>query len=79
MGKELTIVGAHDVGSSREAEFKAGRIFRLFFNLVESKRFPLSGLISHEFEPKKCQEDYRLLCEKRGETMGVMFDWTKSL
>ena len=71
----VTITGAHDgheVGS-----WTGPRIYRLFFNLVKSGRFNLSGLITHTFAPLEFQQAYDVANTKRGETMGILFDWTK--
>ncbi|MBB5980562.1 zinc-dependent alcohol dehydrogenase [Kribbella solani] len=50
--------------------------YRSFFGLNISGRLSLDGLNTHRFAPKDCAEAYRLVSTQRGETMGVIFDWT---
>jgi len=71
----VTIVGAHD--GLEDGEWNAPRIFRLFFNMVQSGRFDLNGLITHTFQPRDYQKAYDIANTKRGETMGIVFDWTQ--
>jgi threonine dehydrogenase-like Zn-dependent dehydrogenase len=73
MSKGLTIVAAHD--SHETAEWNYRHISNLFFALVKAGRFSLAGLNTHAFRPGQCVEAYRLANEKRGETMGILFDW----
>lgn len=69
----LQIIGAHD-GLS-EGEWAESRIFDLFFNFLRTGRFNMSGMNTHEFKPENCAEAYRTANERRGETMGILFDW----
>jgi 2-desacetyl-2-hydroxyethyl bacteriochlorophyllide A dehydrogenase len=73
--KGISIVGAHD--SHNDREWDAQRIHHLFCNLVQSGRFSLEGLNTHVFLPKNCKDAYELANTRRGETMGMIFDWTK--
>ncbi len=73
--KGLTIVGTHDPHS--EGEWSEGRIVRLFFALVAGGGFDLEGLVSHTFDPGDCEPAYTLATDRRGETMGVLFDWAR--
>jgi hypothetical protein len=34
-------------------------------------------MITHRFDPRKAEEAYGLLTQRRAEAMGVIFDWTK--
>jgi len=72
--KGLTIVGAHDPHVTQE--WTEARIVGLYFRLVETGRFRIAGLNTHKFSPDACKEAYELVSQKRGETMGVVFDWT---
>ncbi len=72
----LTVVGAH--GTHEDGQWTGQRIYRLFFNLILSRRFDLSGLISHEFAPEACEQAYEMINARRDETMGLLFDWTRS-
>jgi 2-desacetyl-2-hydroxyethyl bacteriochlorophyllide A dehydrogenase len=69
----LTIVGSHDTHET--AEWNTEKIFRLFVHLVQNNRFDLSGLIRHRFKPAQCEDAYCLANERRGETMGILYDW----
>jgi 2-desacetyl-2-hydroxyethyl bacteriochlorophyllide A dehydrogenase len=71
----LTIVGAHD--GNDDAEWNPRTIVPYFFKLAESNRFPLAGLITHEFPYHQYADAYRLANEAREKTMGILFDWTK--
>ena len=76
MTKGLSIQATHD---SHDIDgWTQGRIDRLFFDLVKKGKFDLSGLITHEFSPEDCESAYGLANEHRGETMGILYDWTKS-
>jgi len=72
----LTIIGAH--GSHEDAEWTAHRIYGLFFELVRSGRFDLSGLITHQSVPEDCAKAYEMINTRRHETMGILFDWTQA-
>jgi threonine dehydrogenase-like Zn-dependent dehydrogenase len=51
-------------------------IHSLFFQLVATGRFSLDGLNTHVFDPRDCAEAYRLAEKQRGETLGILFDWS---
>ena len=74
--KGLTIVGAHDTHETDQWTMR--RIHRLFITLAMSGRFNLDGLNTHEFPPGECQKAYEIATNRRGETMGIIFDWTQS-
>jgi len=69
----LTLVGAHD--GNEDGEWNTPRILGLFYRLVQDGRFPLDGLITHEFRPDQCADAYALAASRRSETMGILFDW----
>ncbi|RYG32430.1 theronine dehydrogenase [bacterium] len=71
----LTIVGAHDVHV--DDQWNDTTITRLFFNLVGRGKFSLEKLNSHSFPPDCAQQAYETANTRRGETMGIVFDWTK--
>jgi 2-desacetyl-2-hydroxyethyl bacteriochlorophyllide A dehydrogenase len=73
--KGLTVVGTHDPHA--EGEWNEGRIVHLFFALAASGRFDVADLITHEFAPADCEKAYTLATDRRGETMGILFDWTE--
>jgi 2-desacetyl-2-hydroxyethyl bacteriochlorophyllide A dehydrogenase len=70
----LTIIGAHDTHD--DASWNAARIYRLFFQLLRTNRFELSGLNTHFFAPQACAQAYSVANTRRAETMGILFDWT---
>lgn len=76
--RRITLVGAHDSDSESVPNWDGDRaLFSLFFHLVATRRFDLEGLNTHTFEPKACEAAYRLANERRGDTLGIVFDWTK--
>jgi 2-desacetyl-2-hydroxyethyl bacteriochlorophyllide A dehydrogenase len=69
----ISIVGAHDCHTDNG--WTAQRINSLFFDLVMQGRINLDNLNTHFFAPAKYQDAYQLANTRRGETMGVLFDW----
>ncbi|HEY3330436.1 MAG TPA: zinc-binding alcohol dehydrogenase [Capsulimonadaceae bacterium] len=77
MIRGLTIVGAHD-GHSRFASNAAWNdisVTRLFYSLIARNRISLDGLVSHVFDPSDAARAYDIANTRRGETMGILFDW----
>ena len=74
MTKGLTIVATHD--SHDRDGWTQRNVDSLFFSHVGQNRFPLGGLISHEFSPRDHHQAYRLAEEDRSGAMGILFDWT---
>jgi len=73
----LTIVGAHDSHSVPPAGWDGDRsLHSLFFHLVRTGRFSLDGLTTNTFDPHECEQAYQLADERRGDTLGILFDWT---
>ena len=73
MTKGLTVLATHD---SHDVDgWDQRRIDALFFESLTSGRFPVDGLITHEFSPVDCKEAYALALERRAEILGVLFDW----
>ena len=74
MTKGITIQATHD---SHDLDgWTQRRVDELFFQSVREKKFNLSGLITHEYSPEACEAAYQLANEHRGDTMGILFDWT---
>jgi threonine dehydrogenase-like Zn-dependent dehydrogenase len=69
----LTIVGAHDTHDTERWDFHS--VTRFLLDLVQRGRFDLSGLNTHTFKPDQAEEAYTLANTRRGETMGILFDW----
>ena len=74
MTKGLTIVATHD-HHDRDG-WTQRRVDELFFKLLRNGSFPLDGLITHEFAPTDCERAYALASDRRGDAMGILFDWT---
>lgn len=72
LGRGLSIVAAHDTHWPGNPESIVG----MCFDLALSGRFPLDGLNTHSFKPAAAAEAYHIANTKRGETMGILFDWT---
>jgi 2-desacetyl-2-hydroxyethyl bacteriochlorophyllide A dehydrogenase len=75
MTKGLTVVATHD--HHDRGGWTQRRIDALFFDHVGTGRFPLEGLITHEFAPADCEAAYALASNQREQAIGVLFDWTR--
>lgn len=75
MTKGLTIQATHD--SHDRDGWTQRRVDELFFASLMAGRFDVSGLITHEFSPADCAEAYALAEERRGDAMGILFDWSQ--
>lgn len=73
LNQGLTIVGAHDCHT--DDVWNDASITRLFFNLAERGKFDVTGLNTHLFNPDQVVDAYTLVNTRRGETMGVQFNW----
>lgn len=73
----LTIVGAHDCHV--DAQWNDASIAAYTFALAGEGRFPLTDLITDVFNPDRCAEAYAAANARRGDTMGICFDWTAPL
>ena len=74
----ITIVGAHDSHSMQTPIWDGDRsIHSLFFHLVTTGRFDVEGLNTHTFHPNDCAAAYELADQRRGDTLGIIFDWTR--
>ncbi|MDR3706841.1 MAG: zinc-binding alcohol dehydrogenase [Capsulimonadaceae bacterium] len=71
----LVIVGAHD--GHNDATWNNVTIGRLFFSLAARGRFDLGGLATHVFAPSDAVKAYETANTRRGETMGILFEWDK--
>ncbi len=70
----VRIVGAHD--GLDDAQWNGTTITEYFLGLAASGRFPLAGMNSHTFKGADGAKAYELANTRRGETMGIIFDWT---
>jgi 2-desacetyl-2-hydroxyethyl bacteriochlorophyllide A dehydrogenase len=75
MVKGLRITAAHD--SHEDETWKAKTIYPLFFTMVTSGRMNLNSLNTHTFAPEECKKAYEVANTQRGQTMGILFDWSK--
>ncbi|MEX1006427.1 MAG: zinc-binding alcohol dehydrogenase [Acidimicrobiia bacterium] len=72
----LEIVGAHDAHSMTGPNWDGDRsLHELFFDLLQTGRFDVDGLVTNEFAPEQCVDAYELVQERRADTLGVLFDW----
>jgi 2-desacetyl-2-hydroxyethyl bacteriochlorophyllide A dehydrogenase len=74
MTKGLTLQATHD--SHDRDGWTERRVDERFFGEVLAGRFPLEGLITHEFNPSDCERAYQLAERERQQVMGILFDWT---
>lgn len=70
----LTVTGASDMQVRHG--WKQRQIDQLFFDFAGSGRFDLEGLTSHIFRADDYARAYELADSHRGQTMGILFDWT---
>jgi 2-desacetyl-2-hydroxyethyl bacteriochlorophyllide A dehydrogenase len=75
LGKGLTVVGAHD--THERDGWTGSRVQNLFFDLLASGRFDVTGLTTHTFRPVNAMAAYDLPNNDRGSTVGIAFDWTE--
>lgn len=68
----IHIVGAHD--GHEVPGWDADRIYRLFFQLMQTGRLNVSGLITHRFIPSRCADAYEAAAHRTG-AMGIAFHW----
>jgi 2-desacetyl-2-hydroxyethyl bacteriochlorophyllide A dehydrogenase len=69
----LTVIGAHD--TCYPPGWNEAKMYETFFNFVATGRFDLAGLITHRFTSARAAEAYETSNQRRGETMGILFDW----
>jgi 2-desacetyl-2-hydroxyethyl bacteriochlorophyllide A dehydrogenase len=76
--RNLHVVGAHDTNSMKDPGWDGDRaLHELFFDLVRRGRFNVENLNTHTFAPADCVAAYDLATQRRGDTMGVLFDWAQ--
>jgi 2-desacetyl-2-hydroxyethyl bacteriochlorophyllide A dehydrogenase len=75
MTKGLTLQATHD--SHDRDGWTERRIDELFFTQLAAGKFPLDGMITHEFSPEDCNRAYTVAEEERQSAMGILFDWTR--
>lgn len=71
--KGLTVVGAHD--SHDDPTWNNVTIGAYWLSLVSRGKFDLSEMNTHFFKPEEVKTAYEVVNTRRGETMGVLFDW----
>jgi threonine dehydrogenase-like Zn-dependent dehydrogenase len=76
----LTIVGAHGFSQpwveTPDNPWTGPRHGELFFDWVRAGVVSTDDLVTHTFPFTEAPAAYRLLSERRGEALGVLFDWT---
>lgn len=75
----IHIVGAHDLHTRANTQRwdNDREIFRLYFRLVGTGRFPVGGMVTHRFRPQQAQEAYDFATDHREDSMGILFDWAQ--
>jgi threonine dehydrogenase-like Zn-dependent dehydrogenase len=76
VNRGVTITGAHD--THNDAEWNNATIPAHLFRQVLAGRFNVSGLITHTVTHEQVAEAYRLANAHREETLGILFDWTRT-
>jgi len=72
--RNLHIVGSHD--KHVDATWNHRTVCELFFTLVGDGRMRLDGLNTHTFAPSAAAEAYAFATIRRGESLGILFDWS---
>lgn len=75
INRGLTVVGAHDMDADGPDQVRA---IQLFFDLVASGRFDVSGLVTHEVLPEQAPDMYDLVQARPGDTLGIGFAWSNN-
>ncbi|MCT9930238.1 hypothetical protein N5079_08360 [Planotetraspora sp. A-T 1434] len=73
MTKGLTVTAVHDTHD--RPGWDEPRLLRYVLGMMERGLLDCSGLITHRFSWRDAPEAYRLVNDRRGETMGVAFLW----
>ncbi|MCC7145578.1 MAG: zinc-binding alcohol dehydrogenase [Phycisphaeraceae bacterium] len=79
LGRDLTIMGAHDVNTPMDttdfAPWSQGQMTSLFYRYLGQGRMRVRDLMTHTFSPHDAAQAYELLTQRRSEAMGVIFNW----
>ena len=74
--RQVKIVGTqNDFLPPQHAHWCAKQQIPLFYLYLHRSQMRVSDLVSHRFPPTRAAEAYALLQERRGDTMGVVFEW----
>ena len=74
--RQVKVVGTqNDFLPPQHAHWCAKQQIPLFYLYLHRGQMRVSDLISHRFAPAQAAEAYALLQERRGDTMGVIFEW----
>ncbi len=78
--KGIRLVGAHDGLPPREASpqepWSHRAMMELFLRYLARGDISVKELVTHRFPFREAPKAYATIREKRGETMGVVFDWS---
>jgi 2-desacetyl-2-hydroxyethyl bacteriochlorophyllide A dehydrogenase len=72
----ISIIGAHDL-HTRSSWGDEREIFHLFFRFLSRGRFSTAHLVTHKFDPRRAQQAYLLAEKRKGDTGGILFDWSR--
>lgn len=77
----ISIIGAHDGNPPAEGNewypWSHRRMAEVFFDLLLQGRMNVRDITSHVMSPADAPAAYRGLVERRGEHLGVVFDWSR--
>lgn len=76
LSRQVQIIGSRSSWLPPQyAYWTPQRMGELFYTYLMKGQMSVDGLVSHRFAPTEAGEVYRLLAERRTETMGVLFQW----
>jgi len=77
----ISIIGTHDGNPPAEGNdwypWSHARMAEVFFDLLAQGRLNVRDITSHVVSPLDAPQVYRGLVERRGEHLGVVFDWSR--
>jgi threonine dehydrogenase-like Zn-dependent dehydrogenase len=77
--RSLSLIGAHGFSHPKaewpDYPWTGRRHGELFLDWLAEGRFTVGELISHRFSWERAADAYALLAERRGEALGVVFEW----
>ena len=79
LGKDLTLIGAHDTNAPRDTNdytpWSTQAMVALFYKYLLRGQMNVADMITHRFPLKKARDAYDLLTDRRDEAMGVILEF----
>jgi 2-desacetyl-2-hydroxyethyl bacteriochlorophyllide A dehydrogenase len=75
MGRNLTVIGAHQSRAAKRPYWDHTRQGELFLAFIQRGWMSVKDLITHRYPFEKAPEAYRMLIERRDDAMGVIFQY----